>query len=165
MSTTSSADNPNLQTTSSPTSVHTSESFEYTVIHVFLPFQPNKNEYSLEKDHSLARAVCAAAHAYGTRVCGTSEQAQWHHITKMLDNLQAFAQSECMDNVHVISQLRGMHTGGTFAGSPHTTGRSDNVQISSQFSSGVKMSRLSSRSRSTVRCARRSRCPQTEMLY
>jgi hypothetical protein len=126
MSTTSSADDPNLQTTSSPASVHTSESFEYAVIHVFPPFQfPNKNEYSLEKDHSLARAACAAAHAYGARVCGTSEEAQWHHITKMLDNLQASAQSECMDNDHVISQLRGMHTGGTFAGSPQTTGRSD----------------------------------------
>jgi hypothetical protein len=56
MSTTSSADDPNLQTTSSPASVHASESFEYAVIHVFLPFQfPNKNEYSLEKNHSLAR--------------------------------------------------------------------------------------------------------------
>ena len=127
MSTTSSADDPNLQTTSSPAFVHTSESFEYAIIHVFLPFKfPHKNEHTLEKDHSLARAVCAAAHAYGAHVCGTSEQAQWHHITKMLDNLQASVQSERIDNDHAISQLRGMDAGGMFIGSPQTMGCADN---------------------------------------
>ena len=85
---------------------------------MFLPVElPNESDYTLEKDHSLARAVCAAAHAYNTRVCGTLEQAQWHHITRMLDNLQASVQSEPMDHHHVIAQLRGMQTGGTFAGS------------------------------------------------
>ena len=109
MSTTSSTDDPNLQTTSSSTFVHTSESLEYAVIHVFLPVKfPTKNDYTLEKDHSLACVVCAAAHVYGTNVCGTSEQAQWQHISKMLDNLQGSVQSELTDNDHVISQLRGM---------------------------------------------------------
>ena len=68
-----------------------------------------------ENNHSLARAVCAAAHAYTTYVCGTTEQAQWHRITKMLDNLQAFVQSKHVDTDHVVSQLQGMETGGTFA--------------------------------------------------
>ena len=128
MSTTSSADNPNLQTTSSSAFVHTSESLEYAVTHVFLPVKfPQNNDYTLEKDHSLARAVCAAAHAYGTHVCGTSEQTQWHRISKMLDNLQAAVQSEHMDNDHVISQLRGMQTGGMAAGSLQMLSCADNL--------------------------------------
>ena len=117
MSTISSADDPNLQMSSSAF-VHTSESLEYAVTHVFLPVKfPDKNDYTLEKDHSLARAVCAAAHAYGTDVCGTPEQTQWHHISRMLDNLQAAVHLGYINNDHVISQLRGMRTGGTLAGS------------------------------------------------
>jgi hypothetical protein len=119
MSTTSSADDPNLQTTNSP--------FVHIVTHVFLPVQlPYINDNTLENEHSLARAVCATAHAYDTHVSGTSEQAQWNRITKMLDNLQASVQSEHMVNDHVVSQLRGMETGGTFAGSPQIPGRVDN---------------------------------------
>ena len=121
MSTTSSADDPNFQTTNSPTFVH-------IVTHVFLPvYPPDENDNTPENEHSLARAVCAAARAYGTHVCGTSEQAQWHHITKMLDNLQASVQSEHMDYDHVISQLRGMQMGGTFARPPQISGRADNL--------------------------------------
>ena len=91
----------------------------YVVTHVFLPVElPDESDYTLENDHSLARAVCAAAHAYnGTHVSGTFEQAQWHRITRMLDNLQASVQSEPMDHHHVIAQLRGMQTGSMFAGS------------------------------------------------
>ena len=121
MSTTSSADESNLQTTNSPAFVH-------IVTHVFLPIRPpDENDNTLENSHSLTRAVCAAAHAYGTHLCGTSEQAQWHRITKMLDNLQTSVQSEHMDNDHVISQLRGMQTGGTFARPPQISGRADNL--------------------------------------
>jgi hypothetical protein len=128
MSMTSTSDNPNLQTTSLPRFVHTSTSLCYVVTHVFLPVRPpRETDYTPENSHSLARAVCAAAHAYGTHVCGISEQAQWNGITKMLDNLQASVQSEHMDNDHVISQLRGMETGGTFAGSPQIPGRADNL--------------------------------------
>ena len=87
---------------------------EYAVTHVFFPITlPNDNDYTHEYDLSLVRAVCAAAHAYTPHVCGTSEEAQWHHITKMLDSLQASVQSERLDKDHVISQLRGMATGGT----------------------------------------------------
>ena len=114
-------DTPDLEATSSSSSDHTSTPFNYAVTHIFLPVQlPNDTDYTLENEHSLARAVCAAAHAYGTHVCGTSEKAQWNHITKMLGNLQASVQSELMDNVndYVISQLRGMETGGTSAGFP-----------------------------------------------
>ncbi|KAF8551736.1 hypothetical protein OG21DRAFT_1498931 [Imleria badia] len=117
MSTTPTAhDDPNLQTTTSMAFVHTSTSLLYAVTHVFLPVQPpDKSDYTPENDHSLARAVCAAAHAYRTHVCGTSEQAQWHRITRMLDNLQASVQPEHMDNDLVISQLRGMQTGDILA--------------------------------------------------
>lgn len=89
----------------------------YLVTHVILPVNlTDKNDhgynFSLESDHSVARAVCAAARAYTIHACGTSEQAQWHRITKMLDNLQASVQSEHLDKGHAISQLRGMQTGG-----------------------------------------------------
>jgi hypothetical protein len=117
MSTTSSADDPNLQTTA----------FVHIVTHVFLPvWPPDANDNTPENSHSLAGAVCTAAHAYGTHVSGTSEQAQWSRITTMLDNLQASVQSAHMDNGHVISQLRGMETGGTLAGSPQIVG-ADNL--------------------------------------
>ena len=117
MSNTSTADNPDLQT-SSPVFAHTPASLFYVITHVFLSLRlPDDCDSTLENEHSLARAVCAAAHAYGTRVCGTYEQAQWHRIAKMLDNLQGTVQSEHMDHDHVISQLRGMQTGGAFAGS------------------------------------------------
>ena len=121
MSTASSADDPDLQTTSSLAFVH-------ILTHVFLPVRPpDEKDNTPENSYSLARAVCAAAHAYGTHLCGISEQAQWHRITKMLDNLEASVQSEHMDNDHVISQLRGMQTGGTFARSPQIPGRIDNL--------------------------------------
>lgn len=101
---------------SSPAFVHTSASLRYAVTHVFLPVQlPEESDYTPENDHLLARAVCAAAHAYSTHVCGTSEQVQWKRITRMLDNLQASVQSEHMDSDQVISQLQGMQTGSTLA--------------------------------------------------
>ncbi|KAF8548327.1 hypothetical protein OG21DRAFT_1449260 [Imleria badia] len=112
MSATPITDDPNLQTPNSKAFVHTSTSLRYAVTHVFLPVQPpDESDYTPENNHSLARAVCAAAHAYGTHVRGTSEQAQWDRITRMLDNLQAALHSEHMDNGQVISQLRGMQTG------------------------------------------------------
>ena len=121
MSTASSTDDPKFQTMNSPAFVH-------IVTHVFLPIRPpDKNDNTPENSHSLARAVCDAAHAYGTHLCETSEQAQWHRITKMLDNLGASVQSEHMDYDRVISQLRGMQTGGTFACSPQIPGRADNL--------------------------------------
>ena len=118
MSTPSTTDNPGLKATSSPTFAHTFASLNYTVRHVFLPVQfPSENDYALENDLSLARSVCAAAHAYRAHVRGTSEQAQWHRITGMLDNLQVSIQSEQPDNGHVIAQLREMRSGGTLTGS------------------------------------------------
>ena len=127
MSITSSSDRPDPATTNSR---HTSASLKYVVTHVFLPVQlPNKDDYTHtpDNDHSLVRAVCAAAHAYRTHVCGISEQAQWHSITRMLENLRASVQSEHMDNDHVISQLREMQTGGTLAGSLQVPDCDDNL--------------------------------------
>ncbi|KAH0835817.1 hypothetical protein J3R83DRAFT_9676 [Lanmaoa asiatica] len=91
--------------------VLTSTSLHYAVTHVFFPVElPRESDYTLENGLSLARAACAAAHAYSLHVHGTSEP-QWHCITKMLDNLQASIQSEHLDEGHVISQLREMQTG------------------------------------------------------
>ena len=116
MSAISSAYDASPQTTSSPPFVHTSQSLKYAVTHVFLPDRPpQKNDYTQENDHSLARAVCTAAHAYSTNVCRSSEQAQWRCIAKMLDNLQATVQTEHLET-HYITLLRGMQTGGTFTG-------------------------------------------------
>ena len=95
---------------------------KYAIIHVFLParlYDPvdglddvDVDAYYHEGDLSLARAVCAAAHAYSTHVYGTSEEDLWRRITKMLDDLQASAQSKRLDKHHTISQLRGMQIGG-----------------------------------------------------
>lgn len=104
------------EATSSSTFVHTTESLRYAVTHVFLStVPPEHDDYNEENNHSLARAVCVAARAYGSQVCKTSEQAQWHRITRMLDNLQASVQTEHLDHDVVISQLREMQTGGKFA--------------------------------------------------
>ena len=142
MSTLSTADgsgNPidNLQT-NSQAFAHTPQSLLYAVTHVFLPDHPPldrsyphplhipwESDYTPENEHSLARAVCAAAHAYCTHICEHFEQAQWRRISKMLDNLQASVQSEHMDNAHAISQLRGMQAGGPLAGTLQTLGRVD----------------------------------------
>ena len=129
LSTADSSGNPidNLQT-NSQAFAHTPQSLLYAVTHVFLPDHPPldrsyphplhipwESDYTPENEHSLARAVCAAAHAYCTHICEHFEQAQWRRISKMLDNLQASVQSEHMDNAHAISQLRGMQTGGPLA--------------------------------------------------
>lgn len=111
----STSDDSNLGTENSSTFVHTTESFNYTVTHIFFPVHlPYGSNYTLKKDVSLARAVCATAHAYTSYVRGTPEEDQWHRITKMLDNLLASAQLECLNKGHIISQLLRMQTGGMF---------------------------------------------------
>ena len=126
MSTTSTtSDDPDFEVASS-SSPPTSTSFNYAVTHVFLPVQlPSCSDYTLENEHSLARAVYAAAHDYGTHVYGTSERAHWHRITKLLDNVQASFQSAYMDIDQAVSQLRGMQTGGMSAVYPQISGRAD----------------------------------------
>ena len=140
MSTADSSNKPidNLQT-NSLAFAHTHASLCYAVIHVFFPNHPpldgsfshrplhipSKSDCTLENEHSLARAVCDAAHAYATHVRESSEQAQWNRISKTLDNLQASVQSEHMDNDHIISQLRGMQTGGSLAGTLQILRRAD----------------------------------------
>ena len=113
--------------TSSPLFAHTSESLYYAVNHVFLPVHLDFSDYinTPENRHSLARPVCAAAHAYSPYVCGATEQAQWHRTTKMLDNLQAYVQSEHENPDRVISQLRGIETGGML--SSYLQLRADNL--------------------------------------
>ena len=106
---------PDPETTSMRTSVDTFESLKYAITHVFFPVNvPQTNDYTPENDHALALAVCTAAHSYTTHIYSSSEQAQWHHITKMLDNLQVSVRMQTMDDACIISQLRGMQTGGMF---------------------------------------------------
>ena len=102
------------KTTSSQAFVHTSESFDYAVTHVFLPLElPNVSDYTLEKDLSLVRAAHAAICAYSQHVCSTPEKDHWHRITEMLDNLLVSAKSVSLDRDQIISQLSAMRTGGT----------------------------------------------------
>lgn len=113
-------DDTDLRTTMSSPFDGALAALPYAIIHVFLPVQLDDPEHNLYRDPDdfythegdLARAVCAAAHAYSTHVYGTSEEDLWHRITKMLDDLQASAQSGRLDKHHTISQLRGMQTGG-----------------------------------------------------
>lgn len=117
---TPSQDDPDLDTTSSPAFVHTSSSLGYAVTHVFLPVElPGRNDYSLENELSLLRAVCATAHGYAVHIDRTASGPQWHRITRMLGDLRASVQSDQLDNEYIISQLRGMHPGGTLVGSLH----------------------------------------------
>ena len=117
MSTTSTVDGTHPQLTSSATFVHTSESLRYTATHVFLPVKPpDKNNYTPENNHSLACAVSSAAHVYASYISGTSEEAHWRRIAKMLDNLHSL-QLEHLDHDHVISQLQRMQTGGMLSDS------------------------------------------------
>ncbi|KAF8546631.1 hypothetical protein OG21DRAFT_1501910 [Imleria badia] len=132
MSTTSTSDDPNLQTTP-PALVHTPVSLgcadsdsdtqlpdeidstrqlNYAVTHVFLPAElPHSDDYTLQNDLSLARTAWVVAQVYSsTDGYGTSEP-QWPRITMMLENLQASIQSEHLGTGHVISQLGEMQTG------------------------------------------------------
>ena len=103
------------EVTSTRAFVDTSEPLKYAITHVFLPVNlPKTNDCTLENDHALALAVCTAARTYTTHICGSSDQAQWHRITKMLDNLQVSVETQTTDDACIISQLRGMQTGGTF---------------------------------------------------
>lgn len=114
MSTGSTADDPNPEMMSSPAFIHSPTSYKYAITHVFLPVElPRKSDYSPENDLSLACAACAAAHAYATHVNRTPGKPQWCRIQNMLDNLQAFVQSERLDKGHILSQLRAMQMGGT----------------------------------------------------
>ena len=90
-------------------------SFIYVVNHVFFPVNPpEQDDYSEESNCLLVRAVCAAAHAYHELIDST-QRPEWHHITKMLDNLQTIAFSKELVRGHFISQLAGMEVGGTFS--------------------------------------------------
>lgn len=121
MATTSTFDVNHLQTTTLRPFVHTLESLKYVLTHVFLPVQlPCIDDHTPDYDYLLGRAVWTAAHTYATYVRGSSEQAQWHRIIKMLGNLQNSIEVEHLNSDDIIYQLQGMQTGGTFPDSPYT---------------------------------------------
>lgn len=97
-----------------------SAQLEYAVTHVFLPahhetLSPASESYTAENDHHLVRLVCAAAHAYSEIIDDTLKP-RWSCIVKMLEHLQASVQyGHDLDQDCVISQLRGMQTGGTLS--------------------------------------------------
>lgn len=102
---------------------NSSARLEYAATHVFLPAQPEglpSSNYTVENDHWLARAVYAAAHTYSQFIDDTFKP-QWDSIVKMLAHLQVSVKSERLDGDHVISQLRGMQSGGTLTMFPQTT--------------------------------------------
>jgi len=90
----------------------------YVVTHVFFPVNPpEEDDYTIERHRSLARAVCAAARAYRDHEhIDATQKPQWHHITKMLNNLVAatFPNLEIVKE-SISSQLRGMGVGGTLS--------------------------------------------------
>ena len=85
---------------------------QYIVTHVFCPLQlPDGDDHSIRNDHSLARAVSSVTPLYGDHV-DQANVAQWHSITRMLDNLQAIVQFESLDRFQTFSQLSSMNVGG-----------------------------------------------------
>lgn len=90
---------------------------QYIVTHVFLPLRlPEGDDHSIRNDHLLAGAVASAARVYSDsdRVDQVNV-AQWHRISRMLDNLQATVQFESLDRSKTVSQLSGMDAGGKFS--------------------------------------------------
>jgi hypothetical protein len=85
---------------------------QYIATHVFCSLQlPDGDDHSIHNDRSLAGAVSSAMRLYGDRV-DQAIFAQWHSISRMLDNLRAVVQFEGLDRSQTISQLSSMNVGG-----------------------------------------------------
>jgi hypothetical protein len=85
---------------------------QYIITHVFCPLQlPDGDDHSTRNDRSLAGVVSSAMRLYGDHV-DKANLAQWHSISRMLDNLRAIVQFEGLDRSQTISQLSSMNVGG-----------------------------------------------------
>jgi hypothetical protein len=88
---------------------------QYIVTHVFCPLQfPDGDDHSIHNDRSLAAAVSSVMRLYGDHV-DQANMAQWHGITRMLDNMQVTVQFESLDRFQTLSQLSSMNVGGMFS--------------------------------------------------
>ena len=132
---------------------------KYIITHVFCPLQLPDMKHSIWNDHSLARAVAAAARLYSNHV-DQANLRQWHTISRMLENLQATSQSESLDRFQVISQFSSMEVGGKLL-SLRSMLETHNVQMSSHCVSEPKMRVSSSESRRMSPSSSRSNCPRT----
>jgi hypothetical protein len=85
---------------------------QYIATHVFCFLRlPDGDDHSVRNDRSLAGAVSSVMRLYGDRV-DQAILAQWHSISRMLDNLRAIVQFEGLDRFQTISQLSSMNIGG-----------------------------------------------------
>lgn len=67
-------------------------SLEYVINHVFFPVdRPTFDDFDTREAYKLACAVHVASRAYNDHVDHV-DQPHWHHITKMLENLQVIAE-------------------------------------------------------------------------
>ena len=99
-------------------------SFEYVLNQVFFPvYYDPTNDNSRKGNIALACAAHAAARAFNEYIDNV-HRPDWLRITRMLESLQGLIKSadgrlhfglwDLVDSDSVISQLRGMRTGGVF---------------------------------------------------
>ena len=85
---------------------------QYIVTHVFCALQlPDGDDNSIRNDRSLAGAITSVMRLYGVHI-DQANMAQWHSITRMMDNLQAIIRLESLDRPKTFSQLCSMNVGG-----------------------------------------------------
>ena len=107
--------NPILNTL--PFMVRTSPSLDlctlqYIVTHVFFPLQlPEGDDHTIRNNRSLAGAIASVLRLYDDHV-DQAKLAQWHSISRMLDNLRAVVEFESLDRSQTTSQLGSMNIGG-----------------------------------------------------
>ena len=87
---------------------------QYIVTHVFFPLQlPDADDCTIHNDRSLAEAIASVLRLYNDHV-DQARLAQWHSISRMLDNLRVIIQFEGLDRSDTISQLGSMDVGSKF---------------------------------------------------
>ncbi|KAH7882701.1 hypothetical protein F5I97DRAFT_1984211, partial [Phlebopus sp. FC_14] len=88
---------------------------EYISTHVFMPLRlPCGDDHSVDNDHALAEAVCAALRAYEQHA-SAANQPQWSSVSKMLSNLSATVRYHPLEQRQVISQMAAMKLGDVVA--------------------------------------------------
>ena len=91
---------------------------KYIITHVFCPLQlPDEDDHSISNDHSLAKAIATAACLFSDHL-GQANIPHWHSVSRMLENLQAVIQFECLDRFQTTSQLSSMEVGGKLSSLP-----------------------------------------------
>ena len=85
---------------------------QYIITHVFFPLQlPEGDDHTTRNSCLLAGAIASVLRLYNDHV-DQAKLAQWHSISRMLDNLRAVVEFESLDRSQTISQLGSMNVGG-----------------------------------------------------